>query len=415
MTTTTAMGDQGGQVQLFAYEAQSDDGQRLSGTMEAADAEQAMNRLRSMRVRVTELKLVSARPPTPKALRGEDFIAFNEQLAALAKAGLPLEQGLRLMAADIQSRRLRGTIEQLAGDLEQGTPLDKALEKHRGQFPPLYGRLISAGVRSGDLSGMLLSLGRHLELIQRLRAILWRTVSYPLFVLIALGFLISFLGIVVLPQYAAIFRDFRIQLPEVTEAMLSLSHLAPALLVVILAILLLGPIVWGILERFGYSTVIVERLVLPLPLIGPVLRVNMVARWCDAVKLGVNAGMDLPAAIDLAGDATRSPRLAADGRSLVEALEHGQSLTSANTKIIPATVPAAMQFASTTQDLGTTLASLSEMYQRQAELRMTALPGVLTPLLVLIIAIIIGFVIISLMLPFVSLIEGMSGHPVRRR
>lgn len=415
--TTTATADSIG-PQTFTYEAQTDDGHRLRGTMEAVDAEQAMARLRAMRLRVTSLNLAGREEKVAgggKALRGADFIAFNEQVAQLAAAGLPLEQGLRLIAADVSGRRLRATIEKVAAELESGTPLEEAFDKYRGSFPPLYGRLVRAGVKSGDLSAVLLSLGRHQELIQRLRSILWRTVAYPLFVLVGMGILVSFLGIVVLPQYGAIYRDFHIRLPEVTHWLLSFSTIAPALLVTLVLLVLVGPIVWRVLERLGYSTPVVEWCVMPLPLIGPVLRANLVARWCDAARLGVRAGLDLPAAIELANDATRSGRLSADGRRMIEALTLGRPLTAAHTRVLPATIPAAVQYASGYSDLAGTLGSLSEMYQRQAELRMSALPAVLTPALVLILALVIGFVILALMMPFVTLIEGMTSPGVRRR
>jgi len=416
MTTTSLPSPSPGSWQTYAYDAQTDDGHRLSGTIEVADAEEAMSRLRSMRLRVLALVPAQPKPPsTGKALSGDDFIAFNEQIAQLAAAGLPLEQGLRLIAADIHSRRLKSTLQGLATELESGTPLPQAFDKFRGNFPPLYGRLVQAGVRTGDLSGVLLGLGRHLELIQRLRSVLWRTVSYPLFVLIAIGFLLAFLGILVLPQYDAIFRDFHIRLPALTILVLQLGRFAPALLVILLVIILGGPIAWKIAERLGYSTPIVEWVFVPTPLIGPVLRANMIARWCDAVRLGVQSGMDLPAAIELAGDATRSGRLTADGKSLIEALANGRPLTTARTDILPATVPAAIQYASGHADLAGTLGSLGDMYQRQAELRMSALPGILTPLLLLFIAVLIGAVIAALMLPFVSLIEGMTSSGSRKR
>jgi len=238
---------------------------------------------------------------------------------------------------------------------------------------------------------------------------LWRSVSYPLVVLIALGFLLSFLGVVVLPKFGEIFADFHIQLPWITELLLALGKGAPALLIGMLALLIGGPIVWGILQRLGYSAAIIEWLVLPLPLIGSVLRANLAARWCDAARVGVEAGLDLPAAIELAGDACRSPRLAKDGHALIGALSAGRPLAAASTRLLPATVPAAMQFASGYHDLPATLGSLSEMYQRQAELRLNAIPGILTPLLVLLLAVIIGFVILALMAPLLALIQGISG------
>jgi type II secretory pathway component PulF len=410
MTTTSLPSPSPGSWQTFAYDAQTDDGRRLSGTIEVADAEEAMSRLRSMRLRVLSLVPAQPKPPSAgKALDGDDFIAFNEQIAQLAAAGLPLEQGLRLIAADIHGKRLKSTLQNLAAELERGTPLDQAFDKFRGNFPPLYGRLVQAGVRSGDLSGVLLGLGRHLELVQRLRSVLWRTVSYPLFVLIAIGFLLSFLGILVLPQYAAIFKDFHLRLPAMTLLLLDLGRFAPALLVILLLVIIGGPIAWKIAERLGYSTPIVEWLLVPAPLIGPVLRANMIARWCDATRLGVQSGMDLPAAIELAADATRSGRLASDGKTLTEALANGRPLTTARTSILPATVPAAIQYASGHADLAGTLGSLGDMYQRQAELRLSALPGILTPLLLLMIALLVGAIIAALMLPLVNLIEGLGG------
>ena len=392
----------------FAYDAQTDDGHRVVGTIEAGDAEHATSRLRAMQLRVIEVR-PAARRPDGRRMRGGDFITFNQQLAQLTAAGMPVEQGLRMIAADLGRGKLKRTVDLMATELEAGTAIDQAFDKYQNKFPPLYGRLIRAGVKGGNLPAVLLSLSKHLDLTQRLRATLWRAVSYPLVVLVAFGFLLAFLGMVVSPQFARIYADFRLQLPLPTQMLIGLSTVAPALLFILIAVVILGPIAWGMLQAAGYGNVIVERLVLPLPLIGPVLRANYVARWCDGAKLGVEAGLDLPQAIALGNDASGSHRLATDGAALAEALGAGRSLTSAPTSLLPRTVPAAIQFASGYSDLGSTLDSLSDMYRRQAETRLEAVPGVLTPLLVLLIAFMIGFVIVALFAPLVSLLKGIQG------
>src|SRR5688500_8110711 len=119
-------------LSTFAYQAQTPDGQRMSGTVDAQDVGEANRRLVELGLRVSEIAPVPT-PPRPKALRASDFLAFNEQLAHLAKAGLPLEHGLRLIAADLRSGRLSRTIELVAAELERGTPLPEAFEKHRAQ------------------------------------------------------------------------------------------------------------------------------------------------------------------------------------------------------------------------------------------------------------------------------------------
>src|SRR5688500_2972005 len=185
----------------FAYQAQTPDGLRMSGTVEAPDVADAQRRLVELGLRVSEIA-PTQRAPRARALRSSDFMAFNQQLAHLAKAGLPLEHGLRLIAADLHGGgRLARTVEMVAAELERGTPLGEAFEKHRGHFPSLYGRLVAAGVQAGNLPGVLFNLGRHLELTQRLREALWRGMAYPLAVIAGLALVLMLIGNHVLPKF----------------------------------------------------------------------------------------------------------------------------------------------------------------------------------------------------------------------
>jgi len=158
----------------FAYRAQSIDGQPLTGTIDAASPDHARQQLESLRLRVLELAPAQAAAPATRPLRGEDFLTFNQQLAHLTSAGMPLEQGLRLIAQDMNRGAVANTIRQIADELEKGVPLGQAFEKHAAQFPPAYGHLIDAGVKTSNLSGMLLNLSEHLRTLANLRAALWR-------------------------------------------------------------------------------------------------------------------------------------------------------------------------------------------------------------------------------------------------
>src|SRR6185437_4849352 len=121
-----------------------------------------------------------------------------------------------------------------------------------------------------------------------------------------------------------------------------------------------------------------ERTVFHLPLIGQILRYNLLARWCDAVALSIKSGLDLPRAIALANDAVASPTLTRDSEQLIAALQSGQPLdTVQRTRLLPATAVATMSLASAQSDLGGAMNTLSEMYQQQSQLRLSLLPAVL--------------------------------------
>jgi type IV pilus assembly protein PilC len=392
----------------FAYQAQTVDGLAVSGTIDAPNLDEAGRLLLTLRLRVLQIEPVR-RPARAKPLRGDDFLAFNQQLTHLTSSGLPVEHGLRLIAQDMRSGRLGETVRQVAQELERGTPLGEAFEKHHTKFPPLYGKLVAAGVRTNNLPGMLMSLGRHVELIMRLRAMLWRAAAYPIMVMGGLILIVIFLGVFVLPKFEAIFQDFGTKLPAITMLLLSIPRMMPAM-IAIAAVLFIGvPLLWIVFRMVGWDRAIVDYVVLPLPLIGSVVKRNMIARWCDAARLGVQSGLDLPAAIDLAGDAVGSPMLKRDGYELSAAVQAGETPDRVSTRMLPATVAAAMTLTSDQHDLGSTLGTLSEMYQQQAETRLSMLPGLLTPLMIIIIAGVIGFVILGLFAPFITLIQNIAG------
>lgn len=409
----------------YAYEAHAPDGQAFRGSLDASDLEDAQRRLRSLGLRVTKIE-PAQRPPRPARLGADEFHAFNQQLAHLAQSGLPIEQGLRLIAQDMRSGRMADSVRAVADELERGVPLEQAFSRHAGRFPTLYGRLVEAGVKSNNLAAVLLNLGRHLELVARMRASLWRTVSYPLMVFLALLVVLAFISRFVLPQFELMFSEMNfvvyrwdrftatmtrtdLGLPITTQVLLVAGRAIPYVLLGTL--LLIGGllVLWAMLRASGTDRLVIDNVVLRLPLVGPVLRRSLVARWLDAVGIGVAANLDLPGAIELAGDAVRSPRLRHDGEQLIEALSAGRSVENTGPlSLLPATVPATLALASQQADLPPALQSLARLYEQQAELRLGRIPLILTPLLLLLVALSIGLVIGGLMHPLVRMLQMIS-------
>lgn len=376
----------------------------VTGSIDAPDPDSAHASLAAMGLRVVSLE------PTPstqraRALRGADFAAFNQQLAHLTDAGLPVEQGLRLIAQDLKGGRLSAAIEQVANELKQGKPLDAAFAAHRGAFPPLYGAVVQAGVRTGDLPAVLLGLGRHLELLQRLRSAVWRAVAYPAVVLFAVLAMLGVLGMVLVPQFRSIFDDFDANLPAATEAVFAIADAMPYLLAALAVVACLIAVGLAALRTAGQGQAVLDAL-LWVPLLGPAIRRNLLSRWCDALRVALSAGMDLPTALALASDTLGSRPLQRDTDAMIRALEQGKDIRrGATLQFVPPAVPAAIELAAHADDLPGMLENLSGMYQQQAEQRVAALHSILGPVLLMGVALIIAVVIGALFLPLVSLMQ----------
>ena len=393
---------------IFVYQAQMLDGQTITGTIEADDAEQARSHLAAMNLHLLNVQ-PAPKPPRAKALRGDDLIAFNQQLAQLTEAGMPIEHGLRLVAQDMRSGRLSATINRLADELDSGRSLGEAFEMHRHQFPVLYGRLIDAGVKTGTLSAVLLNLGRHLELLRRLRQTIANAVAYPIIVLIGLVMIVCLLGFHVLPPFESVFEDFDVRMPALTKLVLTIGPMMPWIALGALGLVLLIVIFRQLIRGTELDRHITDIFVLPIPLFGTILSRNLLARWCDAVHQGVTAGLDLPAAIELAGDAIASPSLRADSDKLVETISQGGMLQETeHLSVIPPMVTVAMDLACQRNDLPVMLAAMRDLYHQSAETRIGTLHTMLMPILVLILAGLVGTVIVALFQPLIRLVQGMT-------
>ena len=410
----------------FAYEAQTLTGEPIRGTIDAPALNAAELMIKSMGLRLMQLHVVDeSRPKRP--LSNADFSAFNQQLAQIAAAGLPMEQSLRLIAGDLRGGRLKQTIDSIAAGLEQGQPLEAVFAAHRNQFSPLYAGVVEAGIRSSNLPAVLINLGRQMETTRRLRDELIRAIAYPLMVLLAVGMLTIFLSHYVFPQIAAAYLGFQGSamptwspsggfsmtpqppLPLATQLVGASGPIVGPILVVVALVLLAIPLLWTIAPGSGLTRA-VDVILLHVPLVGPVLKKGAVARWLGGLSVAVAAGMDLPGAIALANGATGSTPLTTDGNSLIASLQAGGQLSDPRAlRLLPASVPPTLDVAARTGHLPETVSALAASYQQQADLRIILIPSLLTPLLMTMVAILIGALILALLAPLAQLMSWI-GH-----
>jgi type II secretory pathway component PulF len=393
----------------FAYQATSVQGLPISGSIQAENLEHARSQLSTLQLSVLDLQPQAEAPPSSHRMGAMDFIAFNQQLAHLTGSGMPVEQGLKLIAEDLHVGKLKRVIAEISRDLDAGTPLATSLSNHARSFPPLYAKLVEAGIESSNLPAMLLNIGRHADMVARLRQQLWRALAYPVAMFVAATALVTFVGWFVMPRLVMVLADFRTDLPFATKFFVAAGDYVPPIMMALAAIFLLSVLLAPVLSHTAFGRWVTDTIFMRLPLIGPALRFNLLARWCDALRVAIDGSIDLPRAISLTGSLIASPRVVADSQKLESAASGGMAMQSAGPlSILPATIPATIDFASRSGQLPGALATLAHLYQQQAEMRIAAIPTVLTPLVIIPVAVMIAFAILAMMLPMISLIQSVS-------
>jgi len=393
----------------FNYKAVTASGRLMTGSIEAGGHDEARDLLRGMQLAVQSVE--RARPARPRTPIGRsELLLFNQQLASIAKAGIPLERSLRELASDAASAKMRRLIESVAADLESGMDLPEAFEKRRGLFPPLYGRIIEAGVRSGRLGEMLTSLNRHTETAGRTRRIVFEALCYPAVVILLCAGILTFLLATVVPRFIATFREMGTPMPEATRLLAAAADNIGWIWLGIGAFAAMLVLLRILLGEFAAGRRLKETITCSVPVIGRLWRDSILSRLADAMALLVGAGCDMPTCLRLAGGASGSELVRRECEALAERVDSGQGLLEARDvcRFVPGLFLYSVELGSKRNELADNLYGLSQMYGDQAKVNQGRLQVALLPALLLVVGVFVGAAILGLFLPIIHLFKGMQ-------
>jgi type II secretory pathway component PulF len=345
-------------------------------------------------------------------MKTEDLIALNEEIAGMARAGLPLAPGLLALAREMGRGELQRVTETLAEDLISGKTLPEALEKQSAHVPPFYSGLVSAGVKTGRIAEVLATLTMYARTVANLRATIVDAFFYPAIVLVFAIGLFAFLSFVVLPLFDKIFQDFNMSLPLITQAVLALSRKPFEYVFLPALVLLLGVLFFRVVVRStALGRVLWARLIYSVPIIGTLLRSARLMSFTELLAILIDHEIPLPEAFRLAGAASSDPVMAARAREINDDLNQGLPLgfVLKGRGLVPEWVAWMTGLGEQRGSLGKSLHLVADLYRRQVEMRAAILRSVLPPIMILLTAgLFTALFVASVMLPMIKLLEGLT-------
>lgn len=350
---------------------------------------------------------------TGRGLSGEDLALLNEEISALAKAGLPLDQGLASLAEEMRRGRMRTVTLNLAADLHHGLSLPEAMAKQEGSIPRYYGRVVAAGIRTGNVGEVLATLATYGRSLAEIRWSVVSAILYPTILFVISIGLMVFLCHFIMPQFESIFENFQIRLPVMTEAVLWVSRHWVWIFVVPPVSIVTFLLVWRtILMRSDAGRARWAGFVYGIPILGSLIQRARLAAFVDLLSLLVRRAVPLPEAFALAGEAAADPVMQIGSRLVIEDLKHGQALgeSLAARQLMPRSAAWMIAVAERRGTLADTLANLAQMYRTSVQLRTRLIGTILPPALVLIVGVVVAvFFVFGVSAPMLSLLEGLSG------
>ena len=357
----------------------------------------------SVRIHFDFLSQLSGKTRTKKIVLN-DFLIFNQQFNTLVKAGLPILKALDLLAERAAAPRLRPVLQDVRQRVREGALLSEALTA-QGSFPPVYVTVIAAGERSGNLTGVLDQYISYLRISTGFKKELLTALIYPSILVVAVIATMTFLVTYALPQFAKLYQDLGIQLPAMTQLMLNVSVPLRDYFLVILAagaVVAAGIFIW---TRSDQGALAIDRIRPKIPVFGDIWLKSQISQFLRTLSTLLAGGTPLVAGLETSSQAIGSRLIATSVQSAAGKVREGRTLheSLAETRLVPDLALEMIEVGEASGALSAMLTSVAEFYEEEVSTRLQRTLIWISPVILVVMAVVVGFILISLYLPLFSL------------
>ncbi len=419
----------------FRYTAMDAKGAEIQGVLEAKNQSQVLTAIRSKGYFPTKVEqadtpakgtpaAVQAQPNKglnmeirlPEFLRGRVkpriLMTFTRQLATLQDAGLPLLRGLRIL---LKQEKNPGLCEALVGmgeSVEGGSTFSEALAQYPRIFDNLFVNMVKAGEAGGVMEVVLNRLAEFMEKAERIRNKIKSAMIYPIVVLVFAMLILTFLMIMVIPNFADIFEDLLegAALPPLTQFVIDVSN-AFVRLWYLFAIAIVGLVfLLKFLGRTQKGRYVIDMVKLRAPIFGSLFSKSAIARFSRTLGTLMSSGVPVLQALNIVRD-TSGNRVVADAVQMIhDSVKEGDtmSLPMDASGVFPGMVVSMVDVGEETGALPEMLVKIADTYEDEVDTAVEGLTSIIEPLMIILLALIIGTIVIAMFIPLIQIIGEMS-------
>ena len=337
-----------------------------------------------------------------KKIIPKDLAVFFRQLATMMSAGVPLVQSFEIIGRGHDNAGMQELLLKVKGEVESGTSLADSLAKHPLYFDDLVISLVSAGEQAGVLETLLDKIATYKEKTEYLKAKIKKAMFYPAAVIVVAIIVTAILLIFVVPQFEALFSNFGADLPAFTRVVVNLSEFMQAYWWLMFGIF--GAALFGFLQGKKRSRTfgrILDRTILKLPIIGPIMHKAAIARYARTLSTMFAAGVPLVEALQSVAGATGNVVYSDAVLMMKDSVATGQQLTFAmnQTGLFPNMVEQMVAIGEESGALDSMLSKVADFYEQEVDDAVDALSSLLEPLIMSILGVLIGGLVVAMYLP----------------
>jgi type IV pilus assembly protein PilC len=344
-----------------------------------------------------------------KGITTADLALFARQFSVMIDAGMPLLSVLNVLIEQTEQKQMKAAVQAVLSDVQGGETLAQAMDKHPKVFPTIMVSLVEAGELGGVLNEVMDRLATHLEKEHKMIEKVKGAMTYPIVVLIVAALVVTGIITFILPTFEQMFMSAKMELPIMTQILLSLSKLFRNHYLVLLA--MVCGLSWGIPKVLGLPQMqpVVDRAVLRLPIWGDISKKVAIARFCRTLSTLLHGGVNILPALDVvkkvAGNIVIANTVTNAQNSIKEG--HGIAPQLLHSGVFPTMVVRMIAIGEESGELDKMLEKVADFFESEVEDKLNNFSKIIEPVLIVFLAVIIGFIVIAIMLPMFEISSAM--------
>jgi type IV pilus assembly protein PilC len=384
----------------FLWEGRDRSGKAIRGEMRAGGDSVVRSSLRRQGITVTKVR--KQRYKSGKKVTEKDITLFTRQLSTMMKAGVPLLQSFDIVAKGSENQSVAKLFTDIKADVETGTSLSQAFRKYPLYFDNLFCNLVGAGEQAGILDDLLDRLAVYKEKMQAIKSKIKSALFYPAAVIGVAGIVVSVIMLFVIPAFKSVFSSFGADLPVPTLIVMAMSDFFVENWYLIFGVT--GGVFYFLMQAWKRSQAVqffMDRLMLKLPIFGPVIRKATIARWLRTLSTMFAAGVPLVEALDSVGGASGNIVYLNATRKIQQEVSTGTSLTIAmgNAGVFPNMVLQMSAIGEESGALDAMLGKSADIFEGEVDDAVAGLASLLEPLIMVFLGGLIGGLVVAMYLP----------------
>lgn len=408
----------------FKFEALDTSGQEVKDSVDATNEEEASQKIKAMGYFVT--KLTAAQQKGKKGQKKKTgksrktfvlggvsqkmLCIFTRQFSTLQDAGLPVLRSLRILEKQMKPSALKNSLIDVVEDVESGSTLSEALGRHPKCFDRLYVNMVKAGEAGGALEVILQRLAEFKEKSQSLKRKVVGAMVYPSVVIMVAVGILTFIMVSIIPKFKKIFEEFGLSLPQATKILIDISDWVASYWYVIplfpLGVYLLIKLI-RLTKAGNYA---LDRITLWIPIIGSLVEKTIVARTMRTLGTLISSGVPILEALSIVKDTANNVVFERMFQRVLESIREGDTIADPlrESRLVDDMVVNMVEVGEETGDLDTMLYKVADFYDEEVDTLVKSLISLLEPIMIVFLGGVIGAIVISLFLPLIKLLEGLS-------